>query len=88
MIAWRHPNLVAVWLRAKKEDCPKLMCRKVLLTVERVVDLRIPKYSLTTSNVSPNSPYDAVSIVVKLADRACWSVHHFQGVYYIDLDLQ
>ena len=37
--------------RAKKEDYPKLMCCKVLLTVEGVVDLRIPRcrHSLTTS---------------------------------------
>ena len=54
VIGWRHPNLVTAWLRAK-QDHPKLMCCKVLLTVERIVDLRIPKckYSLRTSNFSP-----------------------------------
>ena len=34
VMRWRHPNLVPVWLRVKKEDHPKLMCPKVLLRVE------------------------------------------------------
>ena len=42
VIGWRHPDLVPAWLRAKKEDHPRLICRKVLLSVEGEVDLRIP----------------------------------------------
>ena len=50
VIRWRHLNLVPARLRAKKEDHPKLMCCKGLLTVDAVVDLRIPRI---TSNNSP-----------------------------------
>lgn len=67
VIRWRHPNLVPAQLRAKKEDHPKLMCCKGLLTVEAVVDLRIPR---TTSNNSPLIVQEWVYLVGMLNSRS------------------
>ena len=39
VIKWRHPNLASAQLKAKNKDHPKLMCHKVLLSVEGVVSL-------------------------------------------------